>query len=69
MRERQTLSMDSVQLSELHRVYLDICTELGVDLDEWRRNEIATVVMDLAQAGECDLSAIRQRAKLKIANS
>ena len=68
MRERPYLSLDGAELTELHRVYLDVCTELGVGSDEWRRNEVASVVMDLAQGGERDPSAIRQRTKRKLTN-
>jgi hypothetical protein len=68
MRDLLALSLDSAQLTALHRIFLDICTELDVGADEWRREEVATVVMDLARRGERDVSAIRQRTKLKLVN-
>jgi hypothetical protein len=61
-------SFDSWQLSELHRIYEDICYELHIGADQARRDEVATIIMELANAGEHDAGAIHQRAVVKLSN-
>ena len=68
MREKPNMSLDNDELTELHQIYTDLCTELGVSPDDALRIEVAAVVMDQAQAGDRDYSAIRQRTKLKLTN-
>jgi hypothetical protein len=67
MREPKS-SFDSLQLSELHRIYQDICNELNIGADQVRRDEVAAVIMDLANAGENDVAAIHQRAVTRLSN-
>jgi hypothetical protein len=61
-------SFDSWQLSELHRIYQDICNDLHIGADQVRRDEVAAVIMDLANAGENDVAAIHQRAVTRLSN-
>ena len=69
MGERPNLYIDSFELTELHREYMDVCNELGIPgQGEMRRDEVATVVMDLAHAGESDAQSIHQRTLSKLAN-
>jgi hypothetical protein len=58
---RATASFDNLQLSELHRIYEDICYELRIGANQARRDEVAALVMDLAKAGELDISALHSR--------
>lgn len=42
-----TTVLGSIELTELHRIYKDVCNELDiVPTDEWRRDVVAAVVMD-----------------------
>jgi hypothetical protein len=68
MREGPKAVLDNVELTELHRVFEDVCAELEIGLDQSRRDEVATVVMDIAQRGERDYRAIRQRAIIALTN-
>ena len=65
---KQIEILDYRQLSELHRKYEDICTELNVGSDRARRDEVAAVIMDLAKTGERDAGALHQKAIIKLGN-
>jgi hypothetical protein len=69
MSENSNGMLDCGELNELHRVYLDVCAELGVSSDDARRLQVANAVMVFAQTGERDYSAIRQRTKLMLMNT
>jgi hypothetical protein len=64
----QLLSFDSVELSELHRIYLEVCKELEVGPDQSRRDEVAAAVMHVAQGGGIDPGALHQRVMLLLMN-
>ena len=68
MGEHSNAPLDSVELTELHGIYVAICDELGIGEDAWRRDLVASVVMDLARGGERDVGAIHQRAIIKLIN-
>ena len=56
-----TTVLGSIELTELHRIYTDVCNELDiVPTDEWRRDVVAAVVMDLVHSGEREMGAIHQ---------
>ena len=69
MGEHSNAPLDNVELTELHGIYVAICDELGIGEDVWRRDLVASVVMDLAKGGERDVGAIHQRAIIKLTNS
>jgi hypothetical protein len=65
----ETGTLDDVELSQLHRIYDEVCRELEIGVaDQWRRDEVAAVIMDLANGGERNVGAIHQRAVLKLTN-
>lgn len=68
MGEHSNAALDNVALTELHGIYVAICDELGIGEDAWRRDLVASVVMDLARGGERDVGAIHQRAIIKLIN-
>jgi hypothetical protein len=69
MSQKPNGMLDNGELTELHRVYVDVCAELGVSSDDERRSQVANAVMVLAETGERDYSAIRQRTKLILMNT
>ena len=66
MREKLDSALDNVELGELYRIYQEICFQLEIGADHSRRDEVAAVVMDIAQGGERDYDAIRKRTVIKL---
>jgi hypothetical protein len=53
------------ELSELKKIYLAACRELGIDLSASHgplRERVASLIMEFARAGERDSDTIRMRA-------
>ena len=63
----EAAAINSLELNELHRIYTDVCNELGIAAsDEWHRDEVAAIVMDLVRDGEREAGAIHQQVVLKL---